>query len=665
MRPAASLGGDFPALRQAPLVLRPPVMEPKPPPSKKGFLKPKPQRNFVVFDVLAAKKKKKKKPVKTPPKPKVVIQTPPPRLAPGKVRKKRLSSLKKRILLERQEKYYQAHPEMRPAASVREEVPWEAFSDATGLEKRFVVRVENACTAPELEDDEEREEILRDVGDICSAYASVVAVEVGDASTDEYVPIDVSFSTSEDAHKALLGLQKRVVGGVALSAEPLRPPATDASCVVRVYDALDEDEYEDEDCRDEVLEDLSRLACVHGALTMPPEVLPGALSKENRDVRLTFSTPTHALKAQRAFAKTTIGGSQLQCDIECSPKDASVISLLEALSADDLSDEDAKDEALGDLRALIEQKASGVLDVTHKEHDVLVSFPSERLCKLAQNALAGVVLGGQLLKMRLLNASLEAVADPALEEDRRRAENAVREAIEAQKLLIKNKRGEVVRLPRKYAAARDLPKPARDETSRDYASHPRDGLLDNACAALVSKLFEFQERARLRDPTKAKMRRRVVFGLREVRRGVRAENVKCLIVAPNVSDGEELQRQITEILDGAAAAKIPVAFALGKRRLGKALRKQSCSVLAIYSDDGAVDEYRAVIKRLDEILLDPSKAVPPGEPQREKKKKAPPVNPTAVADEAVRLAMAVPAAAKFGALAADAPVFVPGAWGGP
>ena len=33
-----------------------------------------------------------------------------------------------------------------------------------------------------------------------------------------------------------------------------------------------------------------------------------------------------------------------------------------------------------------------------------------------------------------------------------------------------------------------------------------------------------------------------------------------------------------------------------------------------------MDEYRAVIKRLDEILLDPSKAVPPGGPVREKKK---------------------------------------------
>ena len=230
MRPAASLGGDFPALRQAPLVLRPSVMEPKPPPSKKGFLKPKPQRNFVVFDVLAAKKKKKK-PVKAPPKPKVVIQMPPPRLAPGKVRKKRLSSLKKRILLERQEKYYQAHPEMRPAASVREEVPWEAFSDATGLEKRFVVRVENACTAPELEDDEEREEILRDVGDICLPMPRFSGG--GRRPSDEFVPIDGPF-LDDEAHKALrvaeAGRRWRGVNSEPLTARP-------RGFVVRVYDA--------------------------------------------------------------------------------------------------------------------------------------------------------------------------------------------------------------------------------------------------------------------------------------------------------------------------------------------------------------------------------------------------------------------------------------------
>ena len=80
-----------------------------------------------------------------------------------------------------------------------------------------------------------------------------------------------------------------------------------------------------------------------------------------------------------------------------------------------------------------------------------------------------------------------------------------------------------------------------------------------------------------------------------------------------------------------------------------------------------MDEYRAVIKRLDEILLDPSKAVPPGDPVREKKKHAPARKSATAAAEAVLADVGGKASApqKFGALAATAPVFVPGAWGGP
>ena len=41
-------------------------------------------------------------------------------------------------------------------------------------------------------------------------------------------------------------------------------------------------------------------------------------------------------------------------------------------------------------------------------------------------------------------------------------------------------------------------------------------VLDVAVCDMLSKLMEFQERLRHRDPVKAKMRRRLVFGLREV-----------------------------------------------------------------------------------------------------------------------------------------------------
>ena len=51
---------------------------------------------------------------------------------------------------------------------------------------------------------------------------------------------------------------------------------------------------------------------------------------------------------------------------------------------------------------------------------------------------------------------------------------------------------------------------------REYVTQPLDKQLDVAVSDMLSKLMEFQERLRHRDPVKAKMRRRLVFGLREV-----------------------------------------------------------------------------------------------------------------------------------------------------
>ena len=48
-----------------------------------------------------------------------------------------------------------------------------------------------------------------------------------------------------------------------------------------------------------------------------------------------------------------------------------------------------------------------------------------------------------------------------------------------------------------------------------------------------------QERTKLRDPLKAKMRRRVVFGLREVAKALRTKKAKALLLAPNVEAVEE------------------------------------------------------------------------------------------------------------------------------
>lgn len=64
---------------------------------------------------------------------------------------------------------------------------------------------------------------------------------------------------------------------------------------------------------------------------------------------------------------------------------------------------------------------------------------------------------------------------------------------------------------------------------------------------LVRTLMQFQERARLRDAVKAKKARRMVFGLREVMRGIRTGKIKFVVIAPDIERSAALDEEIAEI----------------------------------------------------------------------------------------------------------------------
>ncbi|EGB12005.1 hypothetical protein AURANDRAFT_61299 [Aureococcus anophagefferens] len=325
-------GGDFPALAPPARNSPPVVLAALDKPAGAGYLKPKPQANFVVFDVLTSKLRQKaprgKKAPETP-KPAPAPAPKPPGAdddrpaAPDKVRKKKLSSLKKRILLERAERWYELHPEARPAPTIRDEATSGAFADATGVGRRFVVRVDNVATRGELEDAEERDEILRDVGCLCSHLAPVVAVEVAPAAAgtaDDFAPIDVSFAARDDAAAALAGLERRVVGGVALRAaeRPPSPPPDSISTAARVFGALDADDAADADAVDETRDDLARLAEAYGPLAAPPRLEPSRVAalRGCLDAVLDFGDARAAARAVAGLGRTTIGGATLLCDVE-------------------------------------------------------------------------------------------------------------------------------------------------------------------------------------------------------------------------------------------------------------------------------------------------------------------------------------------------------------
>lgn len=64
---------------------------------------------------------------------------------------------------------------------------------------------------------------------------------------------------------------------------------------------------------------------------------------------------------------------------------------------------------------------------------------------------------------------------------------------------------------------------------------------------MLRTLMQFQERARLRDAVKAKKARRMVFGLREVMRGIRTGKIQFVVIAPDIERSPALDEEIAEI----------------------------------------------------------------------------------------------------------------------
>jgi selenocysteine insertion sequence-binding protein 2 len=61
-----------------------------------------------------------------------------------------------------------------------------------------------------------------------------------------------------------------------------------------------------------------------------------------------------------------------------------------------------------------------------------------------------------------------------------------------------------------------VPKIPNAKVVREYVDQPLDAELNELVTLLLGELMKYQERARQKDAVKAKTRRRLVFGLREV-----------------------------------------------------------------------------------------------------------------------------------------------------
>lgn len=94
------------------------------------------------------------------------------------------------------------------------------------------------------------------------------------------------------------------------------------------------------------------------------------------------------------------------------------------------------------------------------------------------------------------------------------------------------------------------------------------------------------------------MRRRLLFGLREVAKSVDARTSKVVVIAPNIEKIESeggLDDRVRQIIADAREKDVPVIFALTKRRIGKALGIQAVSIVSVLDYNGADEEFKRAL----------------------------------------------------------------------
>ncbi|XP_062273629.1 selenocysteine insertion sequence-binding protein 2-like [Scomber scombrus] len=135
---------------------------------------------------------------------------------------------------------------------------------------------------------------------------------------------------------------------------------------------------------------------------------------------------------------------------------------------------------------------------------------------------------------------------------------------------------------------------------RDYCSQMLSKDVDECVTTLLKELVRFQDRLYQKDPMKARMKRRLVMGLREVLKHLKLRKVKCVIISPNcerIQSKGGLDEALHNIIDTCREQGVPFVFALSRKALGRCVNKAvPVSLVGIFNYDGAQDFYHKMIE---------------------------------------------------------------------
>ncbi|XP_008830008.1 selenocysteine insertion sequence-binding protein 2-like isoform X2 [Nannospalax galili] len=139
---------------------------------------------------------------------------------------------------------------------------------------------------------------------------------------------------------------------------------------------------------------------------------------------------------------------------------------------------------------------------------------------------------------------------------------------------------------------------------REYCNQVLSKEIDECVTVLLQELVSFQERTYQKDPVRAKARRRLVMGLREVTKHMKSNKIKCVIISPNcekIQSKGGLDEALYNVIAMAREQEIPFVFALGRKALGRCVNKLvPVSVVGIFNYFGAENLFNKLVELTEE-----------------------------------------------------------------
>ncbi|KAL7497998.1 hypothetical protein ACHAWT_008506 [Skeletonema menzelii] len=363
------------------------------------------------------------------------------------------------------------------------------------------------------------------------------------------------------------------------------------------YNILSSDDYEDEDALEESIEDIKSIAGQYGHVA-------NARGDDAGNVYVTYDSRDVASFAAQKLDGMLLGGVPITVSVDSikvtnptQQAGSSTVVLDHVLSEDDFEDEDCLNESIEDIRSLAEKYGvvgNLIVDTSNEEKKGKIHVEYTGGIAVAREAakqLNGMMFGGRLISAVLLssgtidtNMDNSNVAN-AIIDDKKVEQEPPQPMFSGDKVI-----------PERFAQCKRVPKVANSGMPRAYASKIADPGAIPLLTEVLGELMRLQQRAK--DQKNARSRRRLVMGLREVARGIRAHKVKMVVMANNLDEYGAIDSKLQEILDLAHAEDVPVIYELNKRKLGKAVGKSiKVAVVGIQNVMGAEQQFKQ-LKRM-------------------------------------------------------------------